>query len=75
MEKDLFYLWECISLVNQLKLLDRETGEVIFGKIPPYSVIVPGSLYQDKDGNQDLHLYCAVIIKQVDEKTRSKTST
>ena len=42
-------------------------------KIPPYSVVVPGSL-PDKKNPQAPSLYCAVIIKQVDEKTRSKTS-
>ena len=54
------------------KIVYRETGEVIYGKIPPYSVIVPGSL-PSKDGKGPA-LYCAVIIKQVDEKTRSKPS-
>jgi len=54
------------------KIVDRITGNIIFGKIPPYSVIVPGSL-PSKDGKGP-SLSCAVIIKQVDEKTRSKTS-
>ena len=49
----------------------RETNEIIYGEIPPYSVVVPGSLSSDKGGP---NLYCAVIVKQVDEKTRSKTS-
>ena len=52
---------------------DRKTGEVTHGKIPPYSVVVPGSL-PDKNNPAAPSLYCAVIIKQVDEKTRSKTS-
>ena len=48
-------------------------GEIIYGKIPPYSVVVPGSL-PNKNDPLAPSLYCAVIIKQVDEKTRSKTS-
>ena len=55
------------------KIVDRKTGEISFGKIPPYSVVVPGSL-PDKKNPMNPSLNCAVIIKQVDEKTRSKTS-
>ena len=55
------------------KIVNRNTGEVTYGKIPPYSVVVPGSL-PDKNNSSAPSLYCAVIIKQVDEKTRSKTS-
>ena len=55
------------------KIVDRKTGEIIYGKIPPYSVVVPGSL-PDKKNPLGPSLNCAVIIKQVDEKTRSKTS-
>ena len=55
------------------KIVNRKTGEVSYGKIPPYSVVVPGSL-PDKKNPTAPSLYCAVIIKQVDEKTRSKTS-
>ena len=61
-----------VFIGQSTKVVFRETGEVIYGKIPPYSVIVPGSL-PSKDGKGPA-LYCAVIIKQVDEKTRSKTS-
>ena len=61
-----------VFIGQSTKIVYRETGEVIYGKIPPYSVIVPGSL-PSKDGKGPA-LYCAVIIKQVDEKTRSKTS-
>jgi 2,3,4,5-tetrahydropyridine-2-carboxylate N-succinyltransferase len=61
-----------VFIGQSTKIVDRETGKVIFGKIPPYSVIVPGSL-PSKDGNSP-SLYCAVIIKKVDERTRSKTS-
>jgi len=55
------------------KIVNRKTGEITYGKIPPYSVVVPGSL-PDKNNSSAPSLYCAVIIKQVDEKTRSKTS-
>ena len=55
------------------KIVDRKTSEVTYGKIPPYSVVVPGSL-PDKNNPAAPSLYCEVIIKQVDEKTRSKTS-
>ena len=55
------------------KIVDRKTGKITYGKIPPYSVVVPGSL-PDKKNPSAPSLNCAVIIKQVDEKTRSKTS-
>ena len=58
------------------KIIDRTTGEIHMGKVPPYSVIVPGSLPGKplSDGNAGPSLYCAVIVKRVDERTRSKTS-
>jgi len=55
------------------KIINRKTGEVLHGKIPPYSVVVPGST-PSKNSPGGPSLYCVVIIKQVDEKTRSKTS-
>ena len=55
------------------KIVDRKSGKISYGKIPPYSVVVPGTL-PDKSNSLAASLYCAVIIKQVDEKTRSKTS-
>ena len=55
------------------KIVDRETGEIYYGKVPPYSVVVPGSL-PNKNDPKGPNLYCAVIVKKVDEKTRSKTS-
>ena len=55
------------------KIVDRKTGDITYGKIPPYSVLVPGSLPDKKNPNAP-SLNCAVIIKKVDEKTRSKTS-
>ncbi|MEM8821596.1 MAG: 2,3,4,5-tetrahydropyridine-2,6-dicarboxylate N-succinyltransferase [Pseudomonadota bacterium] len=58
------------------KIVDRETGETFIGEIPAYSVVVPGSLPGKPlpDGSAGPSLYCAVIIKRVDERTRSKTS-
>ncbi len=58
------------------KIVDRNTGEVFIGEVPAYSVVVPGSLPGKPlpDGSPGPSLYCAVIIKRVDEKTRAKTS-
>ncbi len=56
------------------KIVDRSTGEIHMGKVPAYSVVVPGTLPGKKEGNINPSLYCAVIVKRVDEKTRSKTS-
>ncbi len=53
------------------KIVERATGEVFVGKVPPYSVVVPGALPDPKGGPS---LYCAVIVKRVDAQTRSKTS-
>ena len=61
-----------VFLGASTKIVNRATGEVLYGKVPPYSVIVPGSI-PPTDGKGPA-LYCAVIVKQVDEKTRSKTS-
>ena len=61
----------CIG--QSTKIVNRKTGDVVYGKIPPYSVVVPGSMPDKKNPNAP-SLSCAVIIKQVDEKTRSKTS-
>ncbi len=57
------------------KIVDRATGEVHMGRVPPYSVVVPGSLPGKPlpDGSQGPSLYCAVIVKTVDAQTRSKT--
>ena len=54
------------------KIVDRYTGNITYGRVPAYSVVVPGSLPAEKPGLPSL--YCAVIIKQVDRKTRQKTS-
>ncbi len=60
-----------VYLSASTKIVDRKTGEIHIGKVPPYSVVVPGSL-PDKNGGPSL--YCAVIVKTVDAQTRSKTS-
>jgi 2,3,4,5-tetrahydropyridine-2,6-dicarboxylate N-succinyltransferase len=54
------------------KILNRQTGQISYGYVPPYSVVVPGTV-PVSDPSQPA-LACAVIVKQVDEKTRSKTS-
>ena len=65
-----------VFIGQSTKIIDRSTGEVHMGKVPPYSVVVSGSLPQKPfaDGSPSPSLYCAVIVKRVDEKTRSKTS-
>jgi len=70
-----------VYLSASTKIVDRATGEVHLGKVPPYSVVVSGSLPsatgRSEDGGQNKmspNLYCAVIVKRVDEKTRAKTS-
>nr|WP_201833092.1 2,3,4,5-tetrahydropyridine-2,6-dicarboxylate N-succinyltransferase [Microvirga zambiensis] len=57
------------------KIVDRNTGEVFVGRVPPYSVVVPGSLPGKPlpDGTPGPSLYCAVIVKRVDAQTRAKT--
>ena len=57
------------------KIVDRATGEVHIGRVPPYAVVVPGSLPGKPlpDGTPGPSLYCAVIVKTVDAQTRSKT--
>ena len=62
-----------VFIGKSTKIVNRSTGEILFGEIPPYSVVVPGSL-PSKSNPDGPALYCVVIIKQVDEKTRSKTS-
>ena len=60
-----------VYIGQSTKIYDRETGEVSYGRIPPGSVVVSGNL-PAKDGSHSL--YCAVIVKKVDAKTRAKTS-
>ena len=58
-----------VYIGKSTKIVDRETGDVVYGEVPPYSVVVSGSM-PSKNG---INLYCAVIVKRVDEKTRRKT--
>jgi len=60
-----------VYLGASTKIIDRETGEVFKGEVPPYAVVVPGSI---GGGDGKPALYCAVIVKRVDAQTRSKTS-
>jgi 2,3,4,5-tetrahydropyridine-2-carboxylate N-succinyltransferase len=59
-----------VFLSASTKIVDRATGAIVYGKVPPYSVVVPGSLPDPKGGPS---LACAVIVKTVDAKTRAKT--
>ncbi len=59
-----------VFIGKSTKIVDRETGEVSYGEVPPYSVVVAGSM----PSKNNISLYCAVIVKRVDEKTRSKTA-
>ena len=61
-----------VFLTASTRIINRETNEIVTGEVPEGSVVVPGSLPPKKSGGPSL--YCAVIVKQVDEKTRSKTS-
>ncbi len=58
-----------VFIGQSTKIVDRETGEVIYGEVPPYSVVVAGSM----PTKNNINLYCAVIVKRVDAQTRSKT--
>ena len=60
-----------VYLGASTKIVDRNTGEIMRGEVPAYSVVVPGNLPDPKGGPG---LYCAVIVKRVDAQTRSKTS-
>jgi 2,3,4,5-tetrahydropyridine-2-carboxylate N-succinyltransferase len=65
-----------VFIGQSTKVIDRATGEVFMGRVPPYSVVVSGSMPGKPyaDGSPSPSLYCAVIVKRVDEKTRAKTS-
>jgi 2,3,4,5-tetrahydropyridine-2-carboxylate N-succinyltransferase len=56
------------------KIIDRASGEIYYGRVPAYSVVVSGNISSTSINDKNLSLYCAVIVKKVDEKTRSKTS-
>jgi 2,3,4,5-tetrahydropyridine-2-carboxylate N-succinyltransferase len=58
-----------VFIGQSTKIVDRETGDVTYGEVPPYSVVVAGSM----PSKNNVNLYCAVIVKRVDERTRSKT--
>ncbi|MBY5359085.1 2,3,4,5-tetrahydropyridine-2,6-dicarboxylate N-succinyltransferase [Rhizobium leguminosarum] len=66
-----------VFIGKSTKIVDRATGEVTYGEVPPYSVVVAGSMPSGNatmgNGQPAPHLYCAVIVKRVDERTRSKT--
>lgn len=65
-----------VYIGKSTKIVDRATGEVFYGEVPPYSVVVAGTMPGKPlpNGEAGPSLYCAVIVKRVDEKTRSKTS-
>jgi 2,3,4,5-tetrahydropyridine-2-carboxylate N-succinyltransferase len=60
-----------VFIGQSTKIYDRDSGSIGYGRVPAGSVVVAGSL---PSGNEGCHLYCAVIVKQVDARTRSKTS-
>ncbi|MEM7092231.1 MAG: 2,3,4,5-tetrahydropyridine-2,6-dicarboxylate N-succinyltransferase [Actinomycetota bacterium] len=57
-----------VFISSSTRIFDRETGDITYGEVPPYAVVVSGSL----PSTNGVHLYCAVIVKRVDERTRSK---
>jgi 2,3,4,5-tetrahydropyridine-2-carboxylate N-succinyltransferase len=65
-----------VYLGASTRIIDRTTGETFMGRVPPYSVVVPGTLPGKSlpDGSPGPSLYCAVIVKRVDAKTRAKTA-
>jgi len=65
-----------VFLGASTKIIDRETGETLVGEVPAYSVVVPGTMASKRSNSGEAapNLYCAVIVKRVDEKTRAKTS-
>ncbi|WP_428631642.1 2,3,4,5-tetrahydropyridine-2,6-dicarboxylate N-succinyltransferase [Sphingopyxis sp.] len=64
-----------VYLGASTKIVDRATGEIFVGEVPPYAVVVPGAMPGKPlpDGSPGPSLYCAVIVKRVDAKTRAKT--
>ena len=59
-----------VFIGKSTKIVDRDTGEVMYGEVPPYSVVVAGTM----PSKNNVNLYCAVIVKRVDAQTRSKTA-
>ena len=64
-----------VYIGKSTKIVNRATGEISYGEVPPYSVVVAGAMPGGAMGNGEPgpSLYCAVIVKTVDERTRSKT--
>ena len=60
-----------VFIGQSTKIFNRETGEVLYGRVPAGSVVVPGTM---PSGDRSCALYCAIIVKQVDARTRAKTS-
>jgi 2,3,4,5-tetrahydropyridine-2-carboxylate N-succinyltransferase len=60
-----------VYISQSTRIFDRETGEVLYGRVPAGSVVVPGTM---PSGDRGCALYCAVIVKKVDARTRAKTS-
>jgi 2,3,4,5-tetrahydropyridine-2-carboxylate N-succinyltransferase len=65
-----------VYLGASTRIVDRTTGETYMGEVPEYAVVVPGTMPGKpmEDGNPGPSLYCAVIVKRVDARTRAKTS-
>ncbi|ALE03327.1 2,3,4,5-tetrahydropyridine-2,6-dicarboxylate N-succinyltransferase [Bartonella ancashensis] len=65
-----------VFIGKSTKIIDRTTGEIFMGEVPAYSVVISGSLLGKplQNGEAGPNLYCAVIVKRVDQKTREKTS-
>lgn len=63
-----------VFLGASTRIIDRATGETFRGEVPPYSVVVPGTIATKSGGSESLALSAAIIVKRVDERTRSKTS-
>ena len=59
-----------VSISASTKIIDRESGEIIYGVVPSGAVVVPGT-YPSKNG---INISCAVIVKKIDAKTKSKTN-
>ena len=64
-----------VYIGKSTKIVNRATGEILYGEVPPYSVVVAGAMPGKAlpNGTPGPSLYCAVIVKTVDEQTRSKT--
>jgi 2,3,4,5-tetrahydropyridine-2-carboxylate N-succinyltransferase len=65
-----------VYIGKSTRIVNRQTGEISYGEVPPYSVVVSGTMPSTGvmgNGQPAPNLYCAVIVKTVDEKTRSKT--